>query len=259
MNRTLTRIVSLGLAGLMLVGSAAPAFAADEITFEDRHRDGPCFELWRAFANEPTVREGIALGDCEIDRRIRDLKRVHDRVVGSNVMTEAHKATMLRIIVKTTTGLRELRAEIHGDVRLGELTEDLRRIAHDFRVYLLVIPQAHLTNAADAVFAIGKRFDAFDEKATGYIKRAQEAGYDTTKAEEALASMNRHVAAAEKQVDGLADKVLKLTPADWNDGSAKPILDEARRDLREARELLRQARADAHAVIEALRALRDAA
>ncbi len=258
MNRTRNRLVSLGLAGLMLVGSVAPALAADDPSFDHAvRRDGPCLELWRAFANQPTVPEGIALGDCEIDRRVDALARTRARVDASKVMTEAHKTTMLRIIDATVRGLRELRAEIHADTRLGELIEDLRRIAHDFRVYLLVIPQAHLTNAADAVPAIGKRFDAFAEKAEGYIKRAQEAGYDTAKAEAALAAMNRHVAAAEEQVDGLANKVLKLTPADWNDGSAKPVLEQARRDLREARELLRRARADAHDVIAALRALRD--
>lgn len=258
MNRLLTRILSVGLAGLILAATAAPALAAEEPARDPSAlRDGRCAEAWRAFSNDPTIAEGITLGDCEIDRRIDDLGKVRARVVGSSVMTEGHKTTVLRIIDGTTKGLRELRAEIHGDTSLAELTADLRRIAHDFRVYVLVIPQVHLTNASDAVMAIGKRFDAFDAKATGYIERAQEAGYDTTKAEEALASMNRHVAAAEELVDGLADRILTLTPATWNDGTAKPILDEARRDLREARELLRQARADAKAVLEALRALRD--
>ncbi len=258
MNRRFSRILSIALAGLVLAASAVPALAAEEPARDQAAaREGRCAEAWRAFSNDPTIAEGIALGDCEIDRRIDDLGTVRARVVASVVMTDGHQTTVLRIIDSTTHDLRALRAEIHADTDLAELTADLRRIAHDFRVYVLVIPQAHLTNAADAVIAIGRRFDAFHEKATGYIERAKAAGYDTTTAEEALASMNRHVAAAEKLVDGLADKVLELTPADWNDGTAKPILDEARRDLRQAREELRAARADAKAVIDALRALRN--
>ncbi len=257
-SRFLARLVSIGLAGIVLAGSAAPALAAHEPQRDTAsHRDGRCAAEWRAFHDEPTVREGIALGDCEIERRLHDLDVVHDRVLASRVMSDRHKAAVIRIIDRTTAGLVELRREIHANDTLPALIEDLRRIASDFRVYLLVIPQAHLTNAADAVVAIGKRFDTFDERASAYIERAKNAGYDTTAAEEALAAMNRHVAAAEELVDGLADAALDLTPADWNDGTAKPVLDEARRDLRAARDHLREARAAARDVIEALRALRD--
>ena len=256
MNRTVARLVSFGLAGLLLVGSAAPALAADDSAGDARHRDGRCAEAWRAFATDPTIDEGKALGDCEINRRIDDLGTVHDRVIASKVMTDPHKAVSLRIIDGTTAGLRELRAEIHGDTTLASLSEDLRRIATDFRVYLVVIPQIHLTNAADAVVVIGGHFDRFAEKANGYIERAKAAGHDTSAAEAALASLNEHVASAEALVDGLAATVLDLTAADWNDGSAKPVLDQARQDLRAARDELRAARADAKAVIEALRALR---
>lgn len=257
MNTNLARLLSLGLAGLLLVGTAAPALAADDPVSDARQRDGRCAEAWRAFATDPTIAEGKALGDCEIDRRLDDLGKVRDRVVASKVMTDQHKATSLRIVDRTTAGLRELRAEIHRDATLASLTEDLRRIATDFRVYVVVIPQVHLTNAADAVDAVGGHFDRFAEKAAGYIERAKAAGHDTSAAELALASMKAHVASAEDKVDGLADKVLDLTAADWNDGSAKPVLDQARRDLRVARDELRAARVDAKAVVEALRALRD--
>lgn len=261
MNQTVTRIVSLGLAGLLLVATAAPALAASDPARDPggdaQLRHGRCADEWRAFATDPTIAEGKALGACEIDRRIEDLGKVHDRVIASKVMTDSHQATSLRIIDRTTAGLRDLRAEIQGDTTMASLMEDLRRIAPEFRVYLVVIPQIHLTNAADAVGVIGGHFDRFAERASGYIELAKAAGHDTSVAEAALASMNAHVAAAEALVDGLAATVLELTPADWNDGSAKPILEKAREDLRAARDELRAARSDAMAVIEALRALRD--
>ena len=53
-------------------------------------------------------------------------------------------------------------------------------------------------------------------------------------------------------VDGVADDVLPLTPADWNDGTAGPILRDARQAIVDAKADLRTAMAEARQVIAAL-------
>jgi hypothetical protein len=61
--------------------------------------------------------------------------------------------------------------------------------------------------------------------------------------------MIRHVEAARDEVEGDAEAVLALTPADWNDESARPVLREARQSLADARGHLRSALAEARQVL----------
>jgi hypothetical protein len=59
--------------------------------------------------------------------------------------------------------------------------------------------------------------------------------------------MRREANAAARAVEGDAAEVLALTPAAWNAGDAKPVLDAARASVQEARESLRTAIREARA------------
>jgi signal transduction histidine kinase len=61
------------------------------------------------------------------------------------------------------------------------------------------------------------------------------------------------VSKARADVDGVAAAVLGLTPAAWNAGDAKPVLQEARESVRDARAALREAMKAARAVLADLR------
>jgi hypothetical protein len=64
--------------------------------------------------------------------------------------------------------------------------------------------------------------------------------------------MEAAIAEALAGVDGVAYEVLPLTPADWNAGTAGPVLREARHAIVDARADLRTAMAEAGQVIAAL-------
>ena len=63
------------------------------------------------------------------------------------------------------------------------------------------------------------------------------------------------LASCQAVVQGIPGAVVPLTPAQYNDGTAKPILVSSRTSLHSGRGLLAGARADARACVAALKAL----
>lgn len=259
----LRRPVASGLLVLLVTAfAAAPVLAAPRPSDVARPtapaveeaRRGVCADAWAAARAEPSVANLQAVGRCEIDRRFVTIERLRGAVDGARRLTDDHEAALERILDRSASGLRELRAEIDAATTVGELRLDLRRIVEDFRIYLLVVPQVRLVIAADVTDAAIARAIQVADRLEQAIEAAEEAGTDVGDAKEHLASMRAHIRSADAKVDGLAAKILPLTPADWNDGTAGPILERSRLAIAEARRVeLRAAIADARAIIAELR------
>jgi hypothetical protein len=85
------------------------------------------------------------------------------------------------------------------------------------------------------------------------LAQAQSNGKDVTVAQGHLDAMTAAVSKARTEVAGDADAILAQTPAAWNAGTAKPVLDAARASISAARSDLRTAVTEARAVLAALR------
>jgi hypothetical protein len=261
MNRTLRHLFASAATGLVLVGAlgvgttlAAPVAAAPSSDpAATRAGVGRCAPLWVTARAEPTVANLQAVGHCEIDRRLETLSNLQSVVDASVTLTEAHQAALGAILASSSSGLRALRAEIDGDTTIAALRHDIRRIFEDFRVYALVARQVWLVKAADTVVVTAAGFDTTAERLEAAIDQAESSGKDVGDARRHLAAMIASVARAEAAVDGDAATVLRLKPSDWNDGTAAPVLRQARESLRDARVALREALASARAVLAALR------
>jgi hypothetical protein len=258
-TRTGLRLIALAtavaLAGTIGVGSAlaarpgAPSDSAAGPNADARHGVGRCAPLWLAARADPTVENWQAVGRCEIDRRLETLSVLQARVDASVVLTDAHERALDEILSSTQAGLRALRAEIEADTTLAELREDITSIFEAYRVYALVVRQVWLVIGDDTVDVTADGFDAAADRLEAAIDAAEAAGKDIGDAREHLAAMIRHVEAARDEVEGDAEAVLALTPADWNDESAQPVLREARQSLADARGHLRSALAEARQVL----------
>lgn len=210
-------------------------------------RPAACATQRQAAKAEPTVATLRALGDCELARRFTTLDRLTAGIGQAKALTDTHRTALLAIIARTRTGLTALRSTIDADATVAALRADLPKIAQDYRVYLLVGPQVRLTRAADAGAAAVTRLNAVAERLQARIDRQRAAGKDVTAAQTALADLERNTALAAAQVGPVAGHVLPLLPADWNDGTAKPILVAARGSIKTARAELQAARKDAQA------------
>lgn len=249
-------VVGLAASALLTVAGSGAAFAASPApttTPLPVVRSGPCATAWQQAHADPSVANLDALGDCEIGRRFATLDTLGARIAAAANLTAADRSALAAELAATRSGLAGLKATIDADSTVGQLRTDLPKIATDYRVYLLVVPQVHLVIAADAETAAVARLRELSTDLAARIARAQAAGRDVTGAQADLAAMNGAITDAAVQVQGLSAQLLTLTPARWNAGAAGPVLQHARSMEVSAHDLLRAARADAAACLAALR------
>jgi hypothetical protein len=194
-----------------------------------------------------------AFGDCEINRRFTTLTDLSAKITTSKVITSSDAAALQGEISSTRSGLTSLKATIDAETTVIALKADITKIATNYRVYLLVVPQVNLVNAADGVLAAQTRFAGINTKLTAAIAAAKAAGKDTTAAQTALTAMNASVTAAVGLATPLPASLLALTPAQYNGGTAGPVLAGARTALGTARTDLKNAIASAKACRDALK------
>lgn len=248
-----TAIAAGGLAALTLAGGVFAASPAPASTAPTAHPDTVCAAQRAAVKKDPSVANLIALGDCEIGRRYVTLNRLEAAVIVAPFLTSGDRTALENEIDATRTGLQGLKTTIDADTTVDALKTDLPKIASDYRVYLLVVPQVHLTRGADAESAASGRLTALATRLQELITFAASHGKDVTAANAALAAMKTDIGDAQGQLTGLSGKILALTPADWNDGTAAPILNGARASEKSAHDELVAARNEAKAVVAALK------
>ena len=247
------------LVGAIALGSSllfASAGSVGAVTTTGPAGKGVCAVEAAAVKAGATVDKLRAFGNCEIDRRFATLTTLSAKITSSKVMTSAHAATLQSEISSTRAGLTELKGTIDAETGLPALRLDITKIATQFRVYLLVVPQVHLTNASDGVVASQSKFATINTNLAARIAAAKTAGKDTTAAQTDLDAMNAADAAAVTLASPLSGELLPLTPAEYNGGTAGPVITAARADLVKAVADVKTAVADAKACRAALKALK---
>jgi hypothetical protein len=243
----------VALAGLITAGSVAAATALTPVVSGGPAGSGPCATLAAAVKAGPTVANVRAFGDCEIARRMTTLAMLSSKISGSKTLTSPDAAALSAEVASTKSGLTALKATIDAETNLTALRAEVKQIAANFRVYVLVVPQVRLTIGADTVQASKAIFDKVNANLTKRIAAARAAGKNTTAAQADLDAMNTAVAQALSLTAPLPGKLLPLTPAQYNAGTAGPVISSARSALVQARGLLQAARKDAAACRDALK------
>ena len=252
-------LAAIAVGGLLVIGSVAPTLAAQVPSPLAPEVNGavgarPCAAT-RTAAKDNGVASLRKLGDCEIDRRLDTITKLKGRVANASVLTDADRATLQSQLTADTSGLTALRAQIDGETDITALRADLKKIVTDFRIYLLMAPKTAAVIAAETELAAVARLGTVNTKLQARIDAAAAAGKDVTQAQADLDAMNAKVVQVSPLVQGIPAAVLPLTPTQFNDGTAKPILASSRTSLRAGRGLLAGARADARACAAALRAI----
>ena len=244
-------LASLALGGALLLSTVGVAAAVTPPPGPTGN--GVCATQAVAMKTGATVQTARAFGDCEISRRFGTLDAISAKVSASKALTTSDAAALQSEIASTKTGLTSLKASIDSETSLPALKVDIAKIAADYRVYLLVAPQVNLVSAADGVVAAQTRFADVNTRLAARIAAAKAAGKNTAAAQTALDAMNTAVANAVGLAQPLPAKLLALTPAQYNAGTAGPIVVSARAALGQARDQLKAALASAKACRDALK------
>ncbi|MDH3752830.1 MAG: hypothetical protein OEU32_03060 [Acidimicrobiia bacterium] len=247
-----TRLAVLAMAGLLTgglaLGAVSPAGALqDDVAPPESDRAE--VDAVQDFDID-TVRARCL---AAIDRRLDDLATASARLAGVDVLPADHLGSLESIIGATESGLTELAPAIESAADATELRTECGKIAPDYRVYLVVLPQAHLTvGDARVEAAVERGTDAIGQLDEA-IAEAIQAGADTAEAQQLRDQAAAQLDAADTAGDGVAEAVLAVTPASWNDGPGAETLAAAREDLQLARSSLHDARESLRAAVEALR------
>lgn len=175
-----------------------------------------------------------------IDRRLDTLDRLDDRINGAQLVSDSHKATLTGDYRAAANGLTGLGAEIAAASRPEELKTLVPLIASDYRVYLVIVPKSFEVAASDRIGVAVDRLTDAANRLEAAIDRAEAAGIDTTQPERWLISARDEIAEAKRTGVPVADDVIGLDAADWEE-PAKSTLQEGKRRLDNARVDVRQA------------------
>jgi hypothetical protein len=243
------------LAGGMVLSFSGTALAAGTPTSTATARPG----IATAKAGKTgTIVEALKQ-TCEagIDKRLASLGELQGKVSSSTYLTAGSKATLLGEIGAENDGLGALRVKVAGDTDRPTLVADCRSIVEHYRVYLLMIPKAHLMIASDEAAAIGQKLSDLAARLQADIEKATAAGKDTAVAQRDLHNLNAAVSAGTAgaaPVDGLVNFTLPLNPSEYP--ADEQTVKTARTDIGTAHTNFVQARSDARQVVADLNALR---
>src|SRR5207244_8591985 len=154
-------------------------------------------------------------------------------------------------------GLAALRVKIAADTERDSLVVDCKSIVGQYRVYLLMIPKAHLMIASDAAAAIGQKLTDLATRLQADIEKTKGAGKDTADAQQDLDNLKAAISAgtgAAAPVDGLLNFTLPLNPSEYP--ADQQNVKTARTDMATAHTDFVQAGKDAKQVVADLKALK---
>lgn len=255
---TRNRIVAAFLSLALMVTGASAAFAQTDTVPTDSTVSDQASD--RSDHPVPDIDRIKARALQAIDNRLQRVDRLEEAVENHKEhLTGNHYGQLNSKLVTTEAGLEQLARQIEDAETLEELRVLIPQIWEDFRVYVLLTPQVRLVIASDVAVYAGEKAGEISARLSEAIQKAEEAGYDVDEAWELLAEFDQLVDSAVAAAAPVADTVLPLTPEDWNNGTAQPVLDQARQDIRGAHESFKMARQTAREIVEFLKGLRDTA
>ena len=249
-------LASLAIGGLLVIGSAAPAFAAQPSPLTPEVATGSgarACSAQRAAAKDNSVAHLQALGDCEINRRLVTITTLQDHVSNPNGLTDGDRSALQGLLAADTTGLTALKAKIDSEADVTTLRADIGTIVTDYRIYLLMVPMtAEVISADNEAAAVGR----LTTVAGKLQDRIDAASGDVSQAQADLDNMTASLGqVSTSTLSDMTQALLALTPAGYNAGTAGPVLKADHTTLQGIRTSLNAARADAVACRAALRAL----
>jgi hypothetical protein len=174
-------------------------------------------------------------------------------VTAASQLTDSDRSTQSALISDQSAGLTSLKAKIDADTEPAQLREDCEQIVLGFRVYLRTSPKVHLVMAADRELSVADRLTDMAGKLQAKADDRKAAGNDTAAAQSAIDDLVAKVNAARDLAQPVPGTVEALTPAQYNAGTAGPVLDASRSALESGRDDLQAAIADAKTARAALK------
>ncbi len=193
-----------------------------------------------------------------IAQRFTQIDQLNNQMATAKALTSAHHSALSSELANSRSGLANLQTQITAATTLAQLRTLCPQIVTGYRIYVLETPKVHLTMAADREASVATNLSDIGTKLQAAITTAQGKGQDVGNAPALLSDLNAKVADASSKAGAAGSQVLPLTPAQYNAGTAKPVLESARNGLTQGRGDLLAARSDAAQIVTILKGLEGA-
>ena len=228
--------------GLLLV--ASPAFAVTASTTQARL--------------ETRIQVGKDRATQEIDRRIGALNVLITRLNAmTRRLTADEKTSLSASLQSQITALNTLKAKIAADTDLATLKTDIKSITGSYRIFVLVIPQAHIAATSDSILAAVGTMNSLITKLQARITTEQGGGTDVTAMNSLISDAQAKLADATTQANAAVGYTLNLKPDNGDQTILKAnqaAFTKAKADIKVGRSDLEAARKDLRKVFDQLKA-----
>lgn len=181
-----------------------------------------------------------ALATSRIDGRLQTLHALQLAVTDAAHLTGADRSALSSLISGDVSGLASLRGKVSGESAVSAVRADETVMVDQYRVYMLVAPKVHLTNAFDIEAAAGAALQKVHDRLADRL--AKEPGGGTAAQKSQLADLETQLRNAQQAASGKVAILLAIQPgADANaiHDALSPLVSaakSARTDLRQARD-----------------------
>jgi hypothetical protein len=254
-NRIAMRVAAAAAATGVVVGSmaAAPAAFADPTpstpsTTTPTAPTAPTTQASNPRCTPATLSRAQQQVESALSGRVTRLNTLLGVVnnTGNRLTSDDRQTLSNDISTVELPGIEALQPQAQQATTCRQLRTVARTMVLQYRVYVVMTPQTHLTVVADAETSIAQTIANLEPKIAAAIQSAQAAGKDVSGAQSAFADLQSKVTAAQSTSNGVATQVLAQTPsgypANWQ------VFLTARTDLTSGRNDLRAAYADARQI-----------
>jgi len=201
-----------------------------------------------------------AKADQEIAARVDSLNKLSTRIQSMKKLSPSQVASFQTTIQAAIADMTSLEAKIQSDTSTTSLAADLKSIAPDYRIYMLVEPQVSLLSAADRVNTIVGTLQTLEAKiqtrlssTTITVKNIAVLQTDLTDMATKLADASTQASAASAEVTGLIPDNGDKTVMASNTAALK----DARSKTQAATKDIQAAYKDAQAMVKGVRGTGD--
>ena len=186
--------------------------------------------------------------EANLAARVTQLNALQSAVnATSNQLTSGDRQTLQNDITNVELpGIQALQPQAQQATTCAQLFKVAHPMVFNFRVYVVMTPQTHLTIVADDETYVEGQLANLEPVIAQAIQNAQAHGKDVTAAQAAFTDLKSQVSAAQSATAGQAAQVLAQTPAGYPGNW--PVFLTARADLVSAHTDLHSAYADAQKI-----------
>lgn len=181
-----------------------------------------------------------ALATSRIDGRLETLHALQLAVNNASRLTSSDRSTLSNLISSDISGLTSLRGKVGGESTVSAVRADETTMVDQYRIYLLVVPKVHLTNAFDIEAAAQSTLQKVHDELAARL--AKESGGGTATEKSQLADLQTQLQNAQQAEAGKVSALLAIQPgpdANALHSALSPLVTAAktaRTDLRKARD-----------------------